>query len=176
MQSPEECGIRRPRSASQPFGGQLIDDVVGHTPGAKLLQGFLARHHRCMSDGHPLVTIMLGDREIAVRRVTLSPAELEPILDEKRGDILSRLQAGDLGSVRGSSRWLVRVESAVAFAEAKIRAGLLGEEALDRLAALIERPEGRPRRPSSASAVSAAMPSSSTLGKWQPGSAAARRR
>jgi len=133
------------------------------------------RHGSLMSAEHPLVTMRLGNREIAVRRVALTPSELAPIIDEKPGDVLSRLKAGDLESVRGNPQWLVPVESAVGFAQAKIRAGLLGEEALGRLAALIERPEGRPLRPSSASAVSAAMPSSSTLGKWQPNSAAARR-
>jgi hypothetical protein len=106
-----------------------------------------------MSDGQPVVTMMLGDQEIAVRRVALSPMELAVVLGERHGDILSRLKAGDLDSVPGSAQWLVRVESAVAFAEAKVRAGLLSAEALHRLAALIEGSETRPRRPSKGSAV-----------------------
>jgi hypothetical protein len=159
----------------RPPGAASASRGVGR---GNLPRGLRLRHGVFMSAKPPLVTMLLGNREIAVRRVALSPTELEPVLGERRGDILARLKTGDLDSVRGSARWLVRVESAVAFAEAKVRAGLLGHEALDRLAALIEGSPARPRRPSSPSAVSAAMPSSSMNGKWQPqtSSAAARRR
>ena len=92
-----------------------------------------------MSPKSPVVAMTLGNRQIAVRRVALTPTELAVVLGERSDDILSRLKAGDLDPVRGNARWLVRVESAVAFAEAKFQAGLLGREALDRLAALIER-------------------------------------
>jgi hypothetical protein len=98
-----------------------------------------------MSAGESVITMMLGDRKIAVRRVALTPAEVASVVGERSDDILLRLKAGDLDAIRGSARWLVRVESAVAFAEAQVHAGLLEKDALNRLAALVERRETRLR-------------------------------
>jgi hypothetical protein len=127
-----------------------------------------------MSAGKPLVTMRLGDREISVRRVALTPAALAKVLDETPSDILSRLKAGDLDSVPGRY-WLVRVESAVAFAEAKVRAGLLGADALNRLATLIGTPGGMRRQRSSAPAGPAPPSPSGMPGKWDPPRGAPRR-
>jgi hypothetical protein len=99
-----------------------------------------------MSSGCPITTITLGERQVAVRRVALRPQEVAQVVGETEGQIIMRLRCRDLAGVLGSADWLVRVEGAVALANAKVRDGLLDAGALAALAALIEGQSGRRRR------------------------------
>jgi hypothetical protein len=99
-----------------------------------------------MASGRPITTITLGGRQVAVRRVALRPEEVGRVVGETEGQIIMRLRCRDLAGVLGSADWLVRVEGAAALANAKVRDGLLDEDALATLAALIEGGSARRRR------------------------------
>lgn len=88
----------------------------------------------------PLVSMVVGGRVVAVRRIALSVPEAAVVLGESNGNVMHRLRCNELAHVLGDRRWLVRVEGLVELAEAKVRAGLLDSNSLDRLADLIERP------------------------------------
>ena len=124
-------------------GGVLALGGAARRECQKLLFRGAARHPVDMTSARPATTITLAGRMVTVRTTAFKPVDVARVVGETEAQVILRLRSGDLAGVLGSPAWLVRVESAAALAEAKVRAGLIDPKALMVLAALIE---GRPAR------------------------------
>ena len=117
-------------------GGVLALGGAARRECQKLLFRGAARHPVDMTSARPATTITLAGRMVTVRTTAFKPVDVARVVGETEAQVILRLRSGDLAGVLGSPAWLVRVESAAALAEAKVRAGLIDPKALMVLAAV----------------------------------------